>query len=415
MPNTRPDATSTGKTGKPAPRDSAPAKRSSGQHFSKEELSRHEREVRAQKYLVMGMASIALLIVAILAFGYWRENVAKNSEPVATVAGQSIPLESYARKLDFRRKSVEQQIQSMQMQLSTFSDSEELMNYFRQQIQQLQFTLLLAPDQTLDQMIDEVLIRQEAARRGIAVTQEEIDQEIEKSFGDPPALEAAPEPTAEAAAAGEAQPTIAAEPSPTSAPATPEPTADVQARVSEVQGFYGLSDVEFRSLIEMQVLYQKLQEAMGAEVSTTADQVHARHILVNDEAKAKELVEKLRGGASFDELAKAESTDPGTKEQGGDLGWFAQGMMLPEFDAPAFSLEPNTISDPVQSTYGWHIIEVLEKEQNRQLDEYALESKKSGAISEWLGTARTSPEVQRTLSEDMKSWAYKRIKWQPDY
>ena len=90
-------------------------------------------------------------------------------------------------------------------------------------------------------------------------------------------------------------------------------------------------------------------------------EVSARHILVEDEAKAKELIEELKGGADFAELAAANSTDPGSASRGGDLGFFGPGQMVPEFEEAAMALEPGSFTEePVQSQFGYHIIRVDE-------------------------------------------------------
>ncbi|MHB0869503.1 MAG: peptidylprolyl isomerase [Chloroflexota bacterium] len=390
--------------------------------------------MRANRIIAAGMGIVVLLVVGILGFGWWREYVARASDPVATVAGSSISIDHYARMLDFRRKATEQQLASMQIQLQT-PGNEALADLFTQQIQQLQFSLLLLPDQTLDQLIDEQLIRQEAARRGMTVTSQEIDDEIEKSFGDPPAAETGPASAAPAgeatpaatpgssadqatpaltSAASGAQPTAgaAAEPTPAASP-SPAPTADVKARVHSYLAAYGLTESEFRNLVETQLLYQKLEDAMGTEVATSAEQLHARHILVETEEKAKEIAEKLKNGASFEEVAKAESTDTATKENGGDLGWFPRGQMVADFEQAVFGLPVKQISDPVNTSFGWHIIEVLEKEENRPLDEQALAQRKSQALPEWLSQAGTGAEIKRNLTDDDKNWVFKRIKWSP--
>ena len=92
-------------------------------------------------------------------------------------------------------------------------------------------------------------------------------------------------------------------------------------------------------------------------------EVHARHILVADEAEAKKLIVELKAGGDFAALAKAHSTDPGAAN-GGDLGWFKKGDMLPEFSAVAFALKPGQIADtPVKTRYGWHVIKVEEVRQ----------------------------------------------------
>jgi peptidyl-prolyl cis-trans isomerase C len=90
---------------------------------------------------------------------------------------------------------------------------------------------------------------------------------------------------------------------------------------------------------------------------TPEKEVRARHILVESEEKAKELLQKLKSGADFVTLAKENSKDPGAPE-GGDLGYFAKSQMVPEFAEAAFKLQTGQISDPVKTQYGWHIIRV---------------------------------------------------------
>jgi peptidyl-prolyl cis-trans isomerase C len=91
-------------------------------------------------------------------------------------------------------------------------------------------------------------------------------------------------------------------------------------------------------------------------------EVHARHILVDSEAKAKDIIAQLEKGAKFEDLAKkyGDPKDAAT-QQGGDLGFFKKGDMLPEFSEVAFKLKPNEYTHtPVHTHYGWHVIEVLE-------------------------------------------------------
>jgi len=102
------------------------------------------------------------------------------------------------------------------------------------------------------------------------------------------------------------------------------------------------------------------------------ERAHARHILLKTEgksdaekkalmAKAEDLLKQLKNGADFAELAKKNSDD-GSKDQGGDLGWFVRNQMVPEFDSVAFSLKPKELSGVVTSQFGYHIIQTLEKE-----------------------------------------------------
>jgi peptidyl-prolyl cis-trans isomerase C len=90
-------------------------------------------------------------------------------------------------------------------------------------------------------------------------------------------------------------------------------------------------------------------------------EVKARHILVETEDNAKAILASLKAGSNFDAIAKEKSKDPGSKENGGDLGYFAKDQMVPEFAEAAFKLDKGQISDPVKTQFGWHIIKVEDK------------------------------------------------------
>lgn len=87
-------------------------------------------------------------------------------------------------------------------------------------------------------------------------------------------------------------------------------------------------------------------------------EVKARHILVETEDDAKTILASLKTGGNFDAIAKEKSKDPGSKENGGDLGYFSKDQMVPEFAEAAFKLDKGQISDPVKTQFGWHIIKV---------------------------------------------------------
>jgi peptidyl-prolyl cis-trans isomerase C len=106
---------------------------------------------------------------------------------------------------------------------------------------------------------------------------------------------------------------------------------------------------------------------------TNPESVKARHILLKvpegadekawkeAETKSNDIKKKLENGEDFAELAKKYSDDPGSKDRGGDLGFFTKGRMVPEFESAAFSLKPGELSAPVKTNFGYHIIEVQEK------------------------------------------------------
>ncbi len=140
---------------------------------------------------------------------------------------------------------------------------------------------------------------------------------------------------------------------------------------------------------------QVSEEQIQAEMSTapTEEQVHARHILIRFDSdvqgdeerarrKAQDLLNQLRQGADFAELARQHSEDAASAVRGGDLGFFGRGQMVPEFENTAFTLQPNAISELVRTVYGYHIIQTLEKsggtaEGNRPAAVMAARSKEA--------------------------------------
>jgi hypothetical protein len=134
-------------------------------------------------------------------------------------------------------------------------------------------------------------------------------------------------------------------------------------------------------------------DEITAGVPRSEEQVWARHILVEDEGTALEVLDRLNAGEDFGEVAKEVSTDPGSGANGGDLGWFSRGAMVAPFEEAAFSLEPGRISDPVQSDFGYHIIQMIAR-QERPFTADQYESKRNTAFTDWLTTAREEYGVE---------------------
>lgn len=112
-------------------------------------------------------------------------------------------------------------------------------------------------------------------------------------------------------------------------------------------------------------LFDDTTKAMAPE-----EEAHARHILVEDEAQAKTVVERLKKGEDFAKVAAELSKDPGSGKEGGDLGWFTKDRMVPEFAEAAFKLKKGEVSEPVKSQFGWHVIR-LEDKRAKPLPDFA--------------------------------------------
>jgi peptidyl-prolyl cis-trans isomerase C len=123
---------------------------------------------------------------------------------------------------------------------------------------------------------------------------------------------------------------------------------------------------EGKASISENALHQLYDEAIKQMAGEK--EVHARHILVDTEDEAKAILAELKKGGDFAAIAKQKSKDPGAAN-GGDLGYFTQDQMVPEFARAAFKLESGQLSDPVKTQFGWHIIKVEEK-RDRPIPEF---------------------------------------------
>jgi foldase protein PrsA len=158
---------------------------------------------------------------------------------------------------------------------------------------------------------------------------------------------------------------------------------------------YRITEEYFRESIHKSLVISELIKAHGGP--TEAEHVWAQHILVDDEDTAKKVLEELNAGKTFEELAAEYSTDTGSKDLGGDLGWFPRGMMVTEFEDAAFALAIGDVSQPVETDFGFHIIKVLGKEV-RPLDEYTLQQVQEQAFSAWFAEQRSTADVVELLA-----------------
>ncbi|MBI1880489.1 MAG: peptidylprolyl isomerase, partial [Chloroflexi bacterium] len=155
----------------------------------------------------------------------------------------------------------------------------------------------------------------------------------------------------------------------------------------------GLDETQYRHIIEVSVLRDKLQKAIGDEVPRVAEHAHARHILVETEDEAKQVIERLKKGEDFAALAQELSKDTGSGAEGGDLGFVPQGRFVKSVDDAVSTLPIGQISDPIQSDFGWHVIEVLERDE-RELSPGDYQQKQRSAYTDWLQEARAAADVQ---------------------
>ncbi|MED4164638.1 peptidylprolyl isomerase [Halalkalibacterium halodurans] len=149
---------------------------------------------------------------------------------------------------------------------------------------------------------------------------------------------------------------------------------------------------------EMETYFDENKDSFAQQ-----EQVQASHILVEEEATALEVLEKLEAGEGFNELAQEYSIDEYTAEIGGDLGLFGRGAMLEEFEDTAFSMDIGQISDPIETEYGFHIIKLVDKveaiettyeEVKEEIREQLTESKVEEEYYVWIEEKMVEYDIQ---------------------
>ncbi|HLR52370.1 MAG TPA: peptidylprolyl isomerase [Candidatus Avamphibacillus sp.] len=172
----------------------------------------------------------------------------------------------------------------------------------------------------------------------------------------------------------------------------------------------GFSDEDsFRQIIKLSLLQEKAasedvevtEEEMKERYDRMKTEIEAQHILVDDEETANEVKEKLDEGESFEDLAKEYSNDEENAEDGGSLGYFSVGQMVPEFEDAAYSLEVDEISEPVMSEFGFHIIKVTDKREVEE-DIGSFEDNKDTIRRELLNEKIDPVEAQEKINKLMK-------------
>ena len=173
-----------------------------------------------------------------------------------------------------------------------------------------------------------------------------------------------------------------------------------------------ITNVQIKKLLEpeINITEDEMKEYFNTNKDTFGEpeQVKARHILVADEETAKEVMGKLDAGEDFAELAKEYSIDPGSKENGGELGFFGRGDMVPEFDEAAFSLAAGEISEPVKTDFGYHIIQVEEKKEaieanyednKNEIKDILFDQKMQSTYGPWLEDKRSQYKIENFLTK----------------
>ncbi len=252
----------------------------------------------------------------------------------AVVNGQVLPLQDYENQLN-------QAISYLKQQQSFDANTPEG-----------QAAIAQLRQQVLGWMIDQALIEQAASKAGVTVTDNQVGAEIARLIGND------------------------------------------AAKFDEWLAANGLTPATFRSQLQREMLSAALQEYVVGSTPTTVEQAHVRHILLASEADAMSVLLQLRSGGNFAALAKQYSQDKASSESGGDLGFFPRGVMPIEIEAVAFALDPGQTSGIVKTDFGYHIIQVVERDSARIVPDEMIAAWRQQSFLRWLEAQKSVAKIQ---------------------
>ncbi len=371
--------------------------------LTRRQASRARREAQMQRLVLAGSVVTAIAVIGVLVYAYVNQQYLLPNHAVATVNGEAITVKQFQDRV---------KVDLYFLALNPFAGSTDPR---------------VIAQQSLDNLIDEALMRQEAKELNVTVIDSEVQHRAELAFGynggrllptatpfptEEPTKPTTPTltstfvftptptqtetpnpsltttPTETSASLPTVTPTLdlTTTATPTTAPTattiptatltlTPYPTSTPVALdqyTKQSTDFFtnaakatGLTAEQFKSIwydkVRALILREKLIPALKIDPDQTREMVHAAHILVDSQDAAKQVLDRIAKGESFEKLAAELSRDTSNAYRGGDLGWFNHEDMVAPFADVAFSTQPGTISQPVQTQYGWHIIKVYEK------------------------------------------------------
>jgi hypothetical protein len=399
-------------------------------------LNRYERERRTRKIVVIGSIVVTLLVLLLIAAAALQILVFEPNRAVAAVNGTDISVAQVQSRmklefadLTYNYNQLASQVQ--QLQRSTNQNDAFLVQFYQQQLQQMgaRGTTEQVARNSLDALIDEILVRQEAQRRGITVTSDDVQQEVEKSIGFyrstltpfPTYTPVTPEPTL----APTATPLTVTKPLTATKPITPSPTlaplptstprlqptsisqAELQQGRERGAQFYtalGYPAAQFERAYETILLTRKVQDMMAKEVPTRTQHYEFNYVRFNTIETATQYARLLASGQITFDLMITQSntiTQPAPIGSGSHRDWTSKASVESQFGNEVLAaLEAGPLNKPTtlitsSLTNGYYILLPLGREV-RALEESELQQVQQKNYSDWLTAAKADAnKVQR--------------------
>lgn len=391
-------------------------------------VGRVEQEQRYNKIIQVTTFSVVAIVLAITLGGIIVNTLIIPSSTIVNIDGYEIKTTDFQSRVSFERYNQVQTYNLYQNYLSFTQDPNSQQQIFSL-MQSIENELVKETigERVMNQMIDEYFLLEEAKARGITISDQEVDDYFNSYFSySPDGVLKDPSPTARPTATlsetqlalitPTPQPTPAEGEAPAPAPdtAAPAPTSvtEEEFKTQTAEYFdrlkeYKIDEAFFRNLIYIQLVREKLNEELAIGIlPPEQERVWARHILIQPDseaedeeaakaeaqATAQDLYDQLIAGeADFGDLA-AEYNPDSTSATGGDLGWFSRGQMVGPFEEAAFAGEVGDIVGPVETQFGYHLIQIIGKDT--QIDQALYDNLIAAALADLLNEYKENTDIQ---------------------
>lgn len=370
---------------------------------TKKHIARAERERRQRQLIITLMIAVGIIVVVLVGVGIYDTYFVQPFEPVAVINGEVIPAGLFETRVRWAQRTLVAQMGSQIELLNAFADEPELAQTLQTQILELQGQLsnpaLLAQD-VFDQITTEAVFRQEAERRRITVSAEEIDKTIYELFDFYPDGTPTPLPTSDDVIEGSNEGETISTEVPQQVPTAYTRDAfdeDYKIFVDSLRDFR-INEADFRDLVRNQFLQVKVQEAFEAEIEIpeTEEQVLIQHLFVQDEALAEEVFRRYKDGQAWEELIHEYSEDTSTNETAGEIGWLNLQDLQRQFGEQGiliFTFPQGEVMGPVESSLGFHLVNVVARE-DQPPSEFSLQQLKQKIYSDWVQSLREEADIE---------------------
>lgn len=377
-----------------------------------------------QRSFLIGLTAVGALLVIILGVGALYQYRIFPNQVLATVNGQEITRQDYWRYQNVVLYQQARQYDDFALQVQ--GDQQTQFLSYAQQLDAARATVWGSSDvsdTTITQMVDDQLYVAAAESRGVDLSQERLltyalngfapeDHPLVQPIATPtliPARAAWATGTAESIeTTATAQATMVVPPlatpgatpvaTPIAAAASPavsdetvrnDAMTEWESFQTEVLPLADLSPDEYLDLfIKPQVARDEINAQLVNDVAQSGPQANVDHIMVRTEDLANQVEARLKHGEKFSDLAEELSIDTATAGQGGQLGWVTQGELPEALDAAAFRMEPGSISAPIETPVGWHILRLNDRQDDRPLTTNQYTSATSSVEATWLAQQR---------------------------